>query len=187
MTASPRTEWTWEVQESFDPVYTATATPDGIAYSVFMGGPSGGPGGAGYQSYEQLLANGPLNDMPEAIAREVREHAVRMSAGADRAHLQWLLAVEPPGLPATEELAYVSAEINGTSSIIRVLEQDNVVLFDGSLLSGDARLGLTVGFGRPWRRPGARTVDHELVVALAAGSTTTVSCIVLPDFTIVRR
>lgn len=180
-------EWTWETDETYRPVYTATATSDGITYMVMLGGPAGGPGMAGYQSYEQLLADGPLNSMPEAIAREVREHATRIVGTTERARLRWVLEVASPGMPPTEGLAYVSATINDLSVVIRVLEDDPAVLFEGSLPSGPLRLALTVGFGRPWRQPGARTSNHEVDVTLAAGATTTVTSTVRRDFTIVSR
>lgn len=47
----------------------AGLTYKGFDYSV----PAGGGYMAGFQSVDQFLEDGPLNDMPEAIAAEVRE------------------------------------------------------------------------------------------------------------------
>ncbi len=65
--------WSWSVEDVYDPVYTATAAPAGIAYMVYMGGPSGGDGMAGFQTHDDFLREGGINEMPPEIAAKVRE------------------------------------------------------------------------------------------------------------------
>ncbi len=176
--------WTWDTDEAYNCSYTATATSSGISYMVFMGGPSGGEGMAGSQSYEELLAGGPLNRMPANVQAEVRAHALAMVAGPDRVRLTWELSVSADSpLPSEEELAYVSAAIDDRTVVVKVLTDDTSTLFEGSLVAGEHTLALVAGFGRPWRRSGARTAAQTVRIVCPAGSATTVRCVIRGDFT----
>lgn len=146
---------------------------------VFMYGPAGGPGMAGSQSYEELLAHGGINSMPPAIEAEMRAHAQEVLAGS-RAQLRWTLRA-----PEGHALAYVSAAIDDATICVQALDADTAVLWTGSLPRASVRLSLVVGFIRPWRQPGARTVEHTATVALRAGEITDVTTEVRPDFSVV--
>lgn len=178
------TPWTWDTDEAFRPTYWAFATGDGIRYVVYLNGPAGGFGMAGYQSYEALLANGPLNQMPATIEAQIRTHAQQMLGSSGRAALRWELSVDASGLPEAEALAYVSAAIDDTTIAVTTLDADTHLLYEGSLIGGTARLSIVVGFGRPSRLPGARTVSHEFDLECPRGSSTTVTFTVRRDFTI---
>ena len=187
ITMSPKAgferEWSWETDETYRPWYTASAMPDGISYMVITQGPSGGPGMAGYQSYEALLAQGAINGMPAAIEARVRAYAEQVLRGT-RATLRWEIGMAEAGVPAAAALAYVSAAIDDQPVAVKVLHDDSAVLFDGSLVGGRVRLALVVGFGRPWRQPGARTAEREVEIACPAGSSTTVRVTVAADHTL---
>jgi len=78
--SEPKKEWTWDVVDTFDPQYDATATSEGVAYGVDVKGPACGWAQAGSQTWEEYLASGPPRHlhMPESIASEVRAFALEM-------------------------------------------------------------------------------------------------------------
>lgn len=184
--ADPERSWSWEIDEVYDPCYVATASARGISYIVYTGGPHGGGGMAGAQSYEELLANGPLNNMPPAIEAEVRAYARAILGDASRAFVRWELGVsqESSLASADEALAYVSAAVDDWTTVVTALSDDTTtVLFAGTLEAGDHRLELLAGFGRPWRQAAAPMAPCNVRVTCVPGTSTTVRCLVRRDHT----
>jgi hypothetical protein len=123
--------WSWDLgYES----YMAALSPVGVSYFVWMPGPAGGEGMAGFQSLDALLANGPLHDMPPEIHGAIRA-AIERLREAPSARLTWLveLAADVRG-----RLTYVSASIDGDVVALAELRRDarTITLFEGTLAPG---------------------------------------------------
>lgn len=70
--------WDWKVEAAFNPHYDVTASAEGLTYHCEIQGPFCGYDRVGSQSWDELLAVGPLAnvEMPSSIAAEIRAYAL---------------------------------------------------------------------------------------------------------------
>jgi hypothetical protein len=76
--ASAEKVWEWDISETFNPHYDATASPHGLSYGCEIQGPFCGYDRLGAQSWEEFLTVGPPARirMPASIAAEIRAYAL---------------------------------------------------------------------------------------------------------------
>lgn len=69
--------WEWSVEGPFNPRMSVTASGDKLLYGREIQGPFCGYDGIGSQTWDELLTNGPLLDVPDAIATDIRAYVER--------------------------------------------------------------------------------------------------------------
>lgn len=151
MSATPHA-WSWHIHEHH--WIDLSLTDVGLAYrGTDLEGPSGGGYMAGFQTYLEFAADGPLNAMPQEIEAAVRA-VVEARGGPHRYRVVVRIAGEPPD--------QIHMSFAGQSQI----KSGTDVVFDGDLAAGtyNARGVLLYPGADAKGRRRMKTFDETIVI-----------------------
>lgn len=132
----PERKWTWHFEE--DHWMDCVVNSVGVNYyGTDWTCQSGGGYFGGFQTYEEFLSEKPLQQMPVGIAKEIREHLEEYrKQGGSTLRLVHIYNIEGFLLRG------VSVELDENPiHIKRVKKEGEMLLYNGSISSGEHRLG----------------------------------------------
>ncbi len=169
----PQKVWKWYFNAEEDHWMEVHIKPSGLSYvGTDWSVQSGGGYFGGFQTFDEFFHDGPIQNMPEDIATELRRHLEthRVPGGA-KLRLLHRTSVDDLVL----ERAFVHLDDKPiTISIDEALAQkQEVVFFDGSIGIGDHHLGFVLIFKSKRTEDGKRwKVRDEFTFSITSGKNT---------------